>query len=182
MEEENMEPVKILELKIQEKKVEGKTFYFIDLGRDNFVKRIWINPWYYEELKQGLNEYKEMLGILKKSKIEKTSRGNHIIKRGENNIFIVMVECGYRGKSEIKVISESVNLVNFSYYHSPRGNLGVSDGVVVETKLDYVKIIWHRDGRLYGSPSKGISTIYSDGRIETIEDADVEEIEEILAE
>jgi hypothetical protein len=177
-----MEPVKILELKIQEKKVEGKTFYYTDLGRYN-VKRIWINQLYYlEELKQRLNKYNETIGILQNSHLKETNKLNHVIKKGANNLFFVMVECGYRGSSEIKVISDNINLVNFSIYHSERGNLGISDGVIVETPLDYVKIEWFRSGRLYGQSDKGISIIKIDGDIESIDVVEEEEIDEIIAE
>jgi hypothetical protein len=175
-----MDAVKILELVVKVNEVEGKKFYYVDLGRERNIKRIWINSLYFEdELKNKLGKYNEMIGVFKNAKVEKTSKGNLVIKKGTNNLFFILVECGYRGSSEIKVVSESINIINFSYYHSPNGNLGISDGVIVETKEDKVKIEWSRSGRLYGNPSKGISIIYNDSRIESVENIDLEEIKEI---
>jgi hypothetical protein len=175
-----MNAVKVLELEVKTNEVEGKKFYYVDLGERRNIKRIWINSLYFEEeLKNKLGKYNETIGIFKNARIEKTSKGNHVIKKGTNNLFFILVKCGYRGSSEIKVISESVNIVNFSQYHSPNGNLGISDGVIVETKEDKVKIEWSRSGRLYGNPSKGISIIHDDSRIESVEDIDSEEIKEI---
>jgi hypothetical protein len=175
-----MEPIKILELKINKKKVESKTFYYIDLGGDVLTKRIWINSLYFqEELKDKLGKYKDTIGILKNAQITTTSKLNYVIRKGVNNLFFILVKCGYRGSSEIKVLSEYVNLINFSHYHSPRGNLGISDGVIVETQKDFVKIEWYRSGKLYGEPGKGIAIIRIDGSIESIDLLLNEELEQI---
>jgi hypothetical protein len=171
--------IELLELNIKQKEVENKNFYYIDLGGSYLTKRIWINPKYFEkELKLS----KETIGILKNAQLETTSKLNHVIKIGENNLFFVLARCGYRGSSEIKVISNYINIVNFFYYHSPRGNLGISDGAIIETKEDKVKIKWYRSGRLYGEPDKGLSIINSNGKIDELIDLEPEEIDEILTE
>jgi len=178
--EENMNAVKIVELKVKVNQVEEKKFHYVDLGEERNSQRVWINYLYFEEeLKNKLSEYNETIGILQNGRIEKTSRGNYVIKKGSNNLFFILVKCGYRGSSYIEVLSEYSNLVKFSYYHSPRGNLGISDGAIIETKEDKVKIEWNRRGRLYGNPSKGISIIHIDGQIESVDNIDIEELKEI---
>jgi hypothetical protein len=174
-----MEAIQILNLDIKQKESEGKVFYHIDLGGDILTKRIWVNPQYFEK---ELKPFRETIGILKNAYVQATTKLNHVIKKGTNNLFFILVRCGYRGSSEIRVISENKYLINFFHYHSPRGRLGISDGVIVETPLNYVKIEWFRNGRLYGEASHGISIIRLDGSIETISDISDKEIEEILTE
>jgi len=172
--------VKILDLEIEQRVVDGKAFYYVDLGRIRYITRIWINSLYFiEDLKNKLGEYNETIGILKNAKIEKTLKGNYVIKKGTNNIFFILVLCGYRGSSHIKVVSEYVNLIRFDYYHSENGKLGISEGVVIETSHDNVKIEWQRDGRLYGEPDKGVSVIKVDASVESVDNIDIEELKEI---
>jgi hypothetical protein len=177
--EDNMSgAVKIIELEVKTNEVEGKRFYYFDLGGKRNIKRIWINSLYFEEeLKNKLGK-NEIIGILKNARIEKTSKGNHVIKKGTNNIFFILAKCGYRGTSNINVLTEYTNLVSFEYYHSENGRLGISDGVVIETQKDYVKIEWYRTGRLYGEPDKGIAIVKIDGTIESL-DLLNEELEQI---
>jgi len=175
-----MDAVKIIDLKIKVNEVEGKKFYFMDLGNERNFQRVWINSFYFEsELRGIMNEYKEVLGVFRNARVEKTQKGNIIIRKGDRNLFFIMVKCGYRGSSSIKVLGNDNDVIQFDYYHSPRGNLGISSGVVVSTKRDSIKIEWKRSGRLYGSPSKGTSIIHIDGRIESIDNLVPEELEEI---
>jgi hypothetical protein len=179
--EENMNAVKIVELKVKVNQVEEKKFHYVDLGEERNSQRVWINSLYFEEeLKNKLDEeYNETIGILKNARIEKTLKGNYVIKKGTNNIFFILVLCGYRGSSHIKVVSEYVNLIRFDYYHSENGKLGISEGVVIETSQDNVKIEWQRDGRLYGEPDKGVSVIKVDASVESVDNIDIEELKEI---
>jgi hypothetical protein len=77
----------------------------------------------------------------------------------------------------INVLSE-YKLVSFLILSFPKGNLGISDGVIVETQKDFVKIEWYRTGRLYGEPGKGIAIVKIDGTIESL-DLLNEELEQI---
>lgn len=174
-----MNAVKIVELKVKVNEVEGKRFYYVDLGEERNSQRVWINSLYFEEELKNKLESNETIGILKNAKIEKTLKGNYVIKKGTNNLFFILVKCGYRGSSYIEVLSEYSNLVKFSYYHSPRGNLGISDGAIIETSQDNVKIEWQRDGRLYGEPDKGVSVIKVDASVESVDNIDIEELKEI---
>ncbi len=52
-------------------------------------------------------------------------------------------------------------------------SLGLSQGALVLTRSDKVKVCWHRSGRLYGKPSEGTTIFYLDGKEEMIEDESI---------
>jgi len=179
-----MDDVKVLNLKVKVNEVEGKKFYHFDIGGDErHIKRIWINSLYYEtELKKNLDEYNETVGILKNAKVEKTNKGNYVIRKGNENLFFIMIRCGYRGTSRLEAIEiGKEKVVEFDYYHSPKGNLGISFGAIISTAENSVKVRWIRTGRLYGQPDKGTSVVHIDGRIESVSlvPEELEEIESI---
>ena len=173
-----MEAIKLMKFNVKEKVVDGKKFYFIEIeDKSSYKNIIWLNSKYRDEM-----NYNEVNGILTNASVFKTEKKNIVIRKGTNNIFFIFVKCGYRGGSDIKVLSEHSNVIEYCFNHSPRGNLGISTVAIVETPIDHVKIEWRRTGRLYGSPSKGISIVKVDGLIETIENINLKEIEEILTE
>ena len=175
--------VEVFELEINEKETEQLKFYYTEITSSRANFRVWINPSYYKnELEGKLKNGKYILGILRNARIEKTAKGNYVIKKGTNNLFFIRVKCGFRGSSEIEVLSRPISVVEFAYKHSPNGNLGVSACAMIETKEDFIKIQWKRSGRLYGAPDKGISIIKMDGSVQSINDVVEEEIEEIIAE
>jgi hypothetical protein len=173
--------VEILEINIQEKEAEGVKFYYVDISSSRANFRVWINPNYYKNELEGKLKNRYMIGILRNARIEKTSKGSIVVKKGNNNIFFIRVKCGFRGDSEFKVLSSAVNVIEFGYKHSPNGSLGVSACGLVETAEDHIKLEWKRSGRLYGEPSKGISIIKVDGTIQKLDGIKTEEIKEIIA-
>jgi len=174
--------IEILELRIDEKEAEGVKFYYTEIISSRASFKVWINPSYYrDELEKNLKN-KYTLGVFKNARVEKTAKGNYVIKKGTNNVFFVMIKCGFRGSSQIEVLSSPISVVEFSYKHSPNGSLGVSACAMIETAEDFVKIQWKRSGRLYGKPDKGISIIRIDGSIESIDNVVEEEIDEIITE
>jgi hypothetical protein len=62
----------------------------------------------------------------------------------------------------------------FKYYEfaSPRGNLGVSEGVLILTQASPVKVYWSRDGKLDGKAPAGVTVLYKDGVVDTYEEDD----------
>ena len=170
-----MEAIKFMTFNIKEKVVDGKKFNFIEIEDKSSKNFIWLNSKYIDEMNCN-----EVNGILTNASLLKTEKKNIVIRKGTNNIFFIFVKCGYRGGSDIKVLSEHSNVIEYCFNHSPRGNLGISTVAIVETTIDHVKIEWKRTGRLYGSPSKGISIVRKNGLIETIENIDLKEIDEIL--
>jgi len=173
--------IEVMEITIIEKETNGTKFYCVEIDDTRSTHRIWVNPSYYKkELEGKIKEY--FLGVFRNARIEKTQKGNLVIKQGNNNVFLVRVKCGYRGESSFEVLSNSINVYKFYYKHSPNGSLGISEMGLIETAKDYIKIEWKRSGRLYGNPSRGVSVIKVDGSIEDIPDISDQEIEEILAE
>jgi hypothetical protein len=173
--------VEILEVSVKVKESEGTKFYYIEVEDSRSAHRIWINPSYHKKELEKL-ERKYFNSVFRNSRVEKTSKGNLVIKQGSNNVFLVRVRCGYRGSSEFEVLSNVLSVHKFDFKHSPNGALGISEVGLIETPEDFVKIQWRRSGRLYGEPSKGISVIKIDGSIESINDIVEEEIDEIIAE
>jgi hypothetical protein len=169
--------VEVLEIGIQEKEVEGKKFYHFDVSGSRGSFRVWINPRYYQE---NLDGKKYILGIFKNARVEKTQKGTLVIKKGQHNLFLVRVKCGFRGDSEFEALN-SLNVFKFYYKHSPNGALGVSECGLVETVDDFVKIQWKRSGRLYGNPSRGISIVKIDGTVQELNGVELEELNEIIA-
>jgi hypothetical protein len=53
--------------------------------------------------------------------------------------------------------------------------------VIVLTTVEKVKIRWKRIGRLYGKAISGTSILYIDGKVETIEDVDMQQLLEEIS-
>jgi hypothetical protein len=98
----------------------------------------------------------------------------------EKNVFYYLKRCGYRGNSSVEVdCGDDCKVYKFWEYSSPRGSLGISAGVLVETPKETIKIKWKRTGRLYGSALKGITVLYIDGRVEELPIEDEELLKEL---
>lgn len=155
-------PVKVKET------AEG-TFYFIEVGSETHGRisaRLWVSSRLVED--RG----KEKVVVFPASaRIERTPRGTIILKPSSDHLtYYVLVPCGYRGSSTVEVIEPTpVEAIPFKVYKSPVGSLGISQGMLVVVPAGPVKYRWTRSGRLYGSASRGITTLYPDGSSETIE-------------
>ena len=157
----------ILDLYIGKKNIGEKIFYFTDLGEKNIEFGFFIEPEYFEkELKGVVGRYPFIRGILKNASIDRESE-DRIIKSGKNNIFFFTVECGFQGRSVIKVKSENNNVIDYLKSKSRKHPAWFSWVAIVETSLNYVEFEWKRKGFLKkGDPYYGISIIHIDGKIE----------------
>jgi YHS domain-containing protein len=170
-----------LKLKVDKKEVEGKTFYFLEIGRKSHGRPDFI-LWVSHKLikKEEDREYVEF--PVPNSRIFVTEKGTRILKPYAGwNTYYFCWPSGYRGTSEVKVLqkvpeSES-EMYEFVKYASPQGSLGISHGALLCTPATKVVWGWKASGRLYGNAPKGITIIYSDGREETIEN--IESLEEL---
>ena len=167
---------------VSEKTAEGQTYYYCHVGSERHGRPtyiMWVSKSLLKPDEQG-RLYLEcpVKGCaIKQGKKESTL----IIKHGGLNLYSFTIECGYRGESHIEDIlaEEPVQTFYFEEYASETGSLGVSQGVLVLTRAQKVKIKWQRSGRLYGKPDSGIAVLYSDGRKEEIEDEeDLAELQE----
>jgi len=135
---------------------DGKRFFYMDFGSEVHGRtsfRLWINRKLIEKDRDG-NEVVRILG--KGRRIVKTEKGNYVLKPDPNFcVFKVGWRAGYRGWSEYEVLTPNIDLVvPYRIYHSPRGNLGISEYALVSTLQDRILVRLTRGGRLYGDPSE----------------------------
>lgn len=163
---------------------DGKSFYYVDFGKETHGRKS-FRLWVRSELLE-FNEKFEFGGFLylpcQGVDIVKTEKGTLILTKGEFNLFNVFTRCGYRGESKIEVLTQAKLVLPYLVYHSERGSLGVSAGALVLTKENSVRWRWHRTGRLYGAPKKGVSIVNLNGEVKDFEDIedlrDLQELEE----
>lgn len=165
-------------LEVNKKEYDGQVLYYIDFGDAGRGFRLWVSSALVE--REGQKEFitVPMTGVV----IKKTDKGTLVLKRGEDNLFVLSQRCGYRGKSRIVVVSPVREQIPYWEYHSPRGNLGVSMGMVVTTDRPSVTYTWERTGRLYGGASKGVTRVSLDGKSVSIEGVDAQEMDELFEE
>jgi hypothetical protein len=164
---------------LEERKVEGKSFFLLKVGswrhdRPNFL--VWISPKLVTQTEDGffLELPAENVELAKGKK-------DMILRPGSKNLFNVFVRCGYRGGSEIEILTPG-DVFEYQEWRSPQGSLGISRGALVLTESSSVKYRWRRTGRTYGSPPEGVTIIDLDGRktdLEGEEDDAIASIEEV---
>ena len=161
-----------------QKTVEGKTFYYISVGR-GFHYRPEYRVWVAKDLLKEKEGYFYIDLPLQGCDLRQGKK-DLVLRKGDLNLFYVLIECGYRGQSVIDaIITEEPQVFYFDHYESERGSLGISSGALILTKADRVKVRWHRSGRLYGKPAEGLTIFYLDGRKEEIEDESILELEDL---
>lgn len=141
---------------------EGKKFYSLSLGSETHGKTslyIWIN--YNLVDKENNKIFWPVFGTL-----YKTEKGNLVITNSEEFkdyrywIFPVLAKAGFRGSSELSILApELATGIIFREFHSPLGNLGISQGMLIMTPTFPVKLQAKYTGRLYGDPPEEIAEI-----------------------
>lgn len=147
----------------------GEDFYY----SDSFTKKE------IEDFKSG--------GVLKDAGIKTLKSQVHLIYKNNNKnlVNIKAIERGYRGGSSfIEITPEPNKKISYSVYRSPRGNLGIYEGLVLEydKKVNKIKAINKASGRLYGANPETVITIDIDANRYCDSDVDEEEIKEQLKE
>ena len=167
---------------LQTKEVDSRKFYYVDFGNEGHGRssfRLWVH---YSLVKKDKEDKPHVEFPLVSATLSQGKSQYTVIARpGNNVIYDIFVKCGYRGYGKVEKFNhEPNNLFTYYIYSSPRGNLGISEGYLVElpkdTSLTYK---WHKSGRLYGKPADGTTIVYPDGRIEDIEETDLCEIEDL---
>jgi len=166
---------------VGQKTAEGQTYYYCHIGAEDHYRPtyiMWVSKSLLKSDEQGrlFLEFPVHNCNIAVGKKQSTL----ILKHGNLNLYHFVIECGYRGDSHIdEIITEEPDQTQIFYFYeyaSERGSLGVSQGALILSRANKIKIKWHRNGRLYGKPASGITVLYADGRKEEIED------EEVLAE
>jgi hypothetical protein len=161
------------------KEVEGKVFHYLEIGSEIHYRPtyiMWVSKQFVKSDSNG--DYIEF--PVEGCQLVKGKGKGIILKKGDKNLFMFSVECGFRGESSIDEVycyGDEPEVYKFYEYHSPRGSTGIDEGVLVLTKSDKVKISWSRTGRLYGKPGSGVVVLYIDGRQEELDCVDSEELE-----
>jgi len=165
---------------------QGRKFPFIDIGEEDHGKpsfRLWVSgrfvrphiidahavwdeerqTWYHPKVQDGY----EVVFPVHDARIEKTPKGSLVLRPcNGGTVHNIFVRCGYRGRAVITVLTPSVgegDIFRYREYRSPRGNLGVDEGALVNCPVYTLKYKWQRSGRLYGKPSEGVAIIMPDG-------------------
>lgn len=143
----------------------GNKYPFVDFGSEVHGRisfRLWVSGRLLEKDEEG--DY--VITFPKRgAKIERTQKGSLVLRPSTDTmVYNIYVPCGYRGDSEITILSEHYEAFSYYIYHSPRGSLGVSKGMLVNAPEGIpLKYKWKRTGRLYGDPSEGITIVMPDG-------------------
>lgn len=158
--------------------VEGKTLYYLDVGKELHGRksfRLYVSSKLVEEDEKGayLRMPRENVDL------KVTEKGTRVLIPGNCYVFDILVPAGYRGGSSIKILSQIKHVLSYKAYESPRGSLGISEGVIVISEEPKVKFYWERTGRTYGSPKKGIAIMNLDGEVTNIDDATPETLEDL---
>lgn len=158
--------------------IEGKTFYYLDVGEELHGRksfRLYVSSKLVEEDENGtyLRLPRENVDL------KVTEKGTRILIPGNCYAFSIVVPAGYRGGSNIEILSAVKHVLPYKVYSSPRGNLGISEGVIVISEEPEVKFYWERTGRTYGNPKQGIAIINLNGEVTNIDDATPETLEDL---
>jgi hypothetical protein len=172
----------MMELYLYKKEADGKVFYYVEIGSETHGRPtyiLWINR---RLLTEEFIEAKKFVFPARGARIEQGKSDRTLILKPspDRNVFYYLKGCGYRGGSSVEVdCDDDCKVYKFWEYSSPRGSLGVSEGVLVETSRDKIKVKWSRTGRLYGSAPKGITILHIDGRVEELPIEDEELLREL---
>jgi len=158
---------------VEKKTVEGKTFYYKDVGSEVYGKpsfRLWIHYSLVKKDSEG-NPFIEIPFV--NARIVRTEKKNLVLRPEQGwNTFVVGVPCGYKGGSWFKIIEPTIadaDIFPYNVYASQLGRVGISSYALVNANTDKIKIKWDRSGRLYGKAAAGITIYYSNGNVENLE-------------
>jgi len=150
----------------------GQKFPYVEIGNESHNRasfRLWVSA----RLLTKKDDSYELTFPVQNAKIHRTAKGSLVLRPEEGwTVHQIYVPCGFRGESSLEIL-EPEGLETFEYrsYSSPRGNLGISTGALVNTETDQtVKYSWDRSGRLYGGASHGISILMPDGTVKEFDE------------
>lgn len=173
-----------MRINLEEKKAEdGKVFHYAEIGYGkNYPDfRLWVPNSLVQsdkisQLEKDIPEFRRsepqkfIEFPLQATISEGKSKSTLILKPSADKVVHhVLIPCGFRGDSSFEILSpkpEDLHVFNFKNYESPRGNLGLSAGALVEAPAGAVLTVhWEKSGRLYGKPAEGTSMYYPNGEV-----------------
>ena len=172
----------MVRLRLYQKEYGDKVYYYVKIGSEAHGKPTYLMWIHRELLSDELIEKGEFVFPVRGARVESKGEDVLVLKPDKGrNVFYFVKECGYRGSSKLEVVDcgDDCKVYKFWIYKSPRGSVGVSEGVLVETSKDIVKVRWNRTGRLYGAPARGVTMLYVDGRVSELPIDDEELLSEL---
>ena len=165
-----------MKLYVTEQNIDGKTFYMAKIGLEAHYKPSYI-MWVHHNFVKT-DEYGRFyieFPVLNCQLVPGKKETTLILRPGDQILYKLTIECGYRGNSnidEIETDGEEYQVFKYYEFASERGNLGVSEGVLILTQANPVKVYWSRDGKLDGKAPAGVTVLYKDGVVDVYEEDD----------
>jgi len=166
---------------------EGRKFPYIDFGDP--ILRLWISSRLVQKrvIKDELTPMEKLFGKTEpdpprteyhvdfpvhNAKVVKTAKGSLVLRPAEGWMtYHIFEKCGYRGDTWLRILEpEEYEKHEYQEFHSPRGRLGISEGMLVcvpEGKT--LKYKYRLSGRLYGASPEGVVIITPDGERKEID-------------
>ena len=165
-----------MKLYVTEKTIDSKTYYMVKIGLEAHYKPSYVMWVHHSFVKTDENGkfYVELPVINCQLAIGKKET-TLVLRPGDQILYKLTIDCGYRGNSvieEIETDGEEYQLFKYYEFVSERGNLGVSEGVLILTQASPVKVYWSRDGKLDGKAPAGVTVLYKDGVVDIYEEDD----------
>lgn len=143
------------------KEFEGRKFYYYDFGSEAHGRtsfRLWINHKIIERLPRTEEGKIKLEFPLVDAEIVKTEKGNYVLRPAKGKYtFNVYQASGYRGDAFIKIVKPKAAIeIVYYVYQSPLGSTGIDEGKLLTVDVPEITVVWHRTGRTYGAPHKGM--------------------------
>ena len=165
-----------MKLYVTEQNINDKTFYMAKIGLEAHYKPSYI-VWVHHSFVKA-DEYGRFyieFPVINCQLVSGKKENTLVLRPGDQILYKLTIECGYRGNStieEIETNGEDYQVFKYYEFASPRGNLGVSEGVLILTQASPVKVYWSRDGKLDGKAPAGVTVLYKDGVVDNYEEDD----------
>ncbi len=162
-------------VKLEKMTVNGKELYYFNLGAVDYLKPAHRTFVHKDLIKFDNNGTPYIEFPMRQCDIIKKDSFNLILRPANKTVYVFEIEAGFRGTAyidQVNTFEYEHDAILYEIYNSERGSTGLSKGVIITTNSDKVEIKWHRNGRLYGKPGKGITILYANGTTETIDRID----------
>jgi hypothetical protein len=159
----------------------GKQYFIAKIGRREYFKPAAILYVHPSLIKSG--EVGFYVEFPCKADMRQTSQKDVyvLVPSTDTVTYYVYIKPGFRGMGLINSVSPpEARVIEYWDYESELGSLGRGTIAFIVVPKDVpIKIEWERTGRLYGSPSKGVTVYYPDGTVEELTRVDQSTLDEI---
>ena len=140
-------------------------------GKESFI--LWISSKLID------NETNNLIYPVKAQLVK--GEKNLILKPGDYWTFEAYVGAGFRGSSYMEILDpKDAVALKYKIYHSPLGNLGISEGMLILTKEFPVLFKTDITGRTYGKPKNYTVLVREDLKFTIIPSEDISDLQNLL--